>query len=100
MNSIDPSYSSRYANYTKRINSLDDQYRLKWVIGHSEKPQGYSHENTWRFDWNIGGSYSENGGVSGGYPAKYDYSYDMKGGSFFGRARVGSVWHGIRIVKI
>jgi uncharacterized protein (UPF0297 family) len=100
LNSIDPSYSSRYANYTKRVNSLDNQYKLKWVIGKTEKPQGYSHENTWRFDWNIGGTVvSENGGA-GGYPLKYSYKYDMKGGSFFGRARVGNVWHGIRIVRI
>jgi uncharacterized protein (UPF0297 family) len=100
LNSIDPNYLSRYANYTKRVNSLDAQYKLKWIIGYAEKPQGYSHENTWTFDWNIGGGFSTNGGVTGGYPAKYDYSYEMKGGSFFGRARVGNVWHGIRVVKI
>ncbi|HMT72721.1 MAG TPA: hypothetical protein PKA77_01515 [Chitinophagaceae bacterium] len=99
INSIDPTYLSTYANYTKKVNELDNQYRLKWVIGKAEKPEGYSHQNTWTFDWNIGGSWTQGGGV-GGYPSQYHYNYDMKSGSFFGRARVGSVWHGIRIVRI
>jgi hypothetical protein len=86
INSIDPSYLSTYANYTTRVASLNDQHRLKWAIGKAEKPQGYSHVNTWRFDWNVG--------IGEGY------SYDMKSGSFFGKARVGNVWHGIRIVRI
>lgn len=98
--SIDPSYVSIFEAYTKKFNSLNGDNKLKWVIGKAEKPQGYSHENTWRFDWNIGGTIvSQNGGV-GGYPLEYNYKYDMKGGSFFGRARVGNIWHGIRIVKI
>ena len=84
----------------KKINTLKDGHKLKWAIGKAKKIQGYSNDNTWRFDWNVGGtSVSQRGGV-GGYPSKYNYKYDMQGGSFFGRARVGSVWHGIRIVKI
>lgn len=102
LNSIDPTYLSTYANYTKKVNSLDNQNRLKWIIGKAEKPQGYSHENTWRFDWNIGGTWTQGSGgtIPGGYPAQYHYNYDMKSGSFFGRARVGGIWHGIRIVRI
>lgn len=97
--SIDASYLTSYASYTKKINSLNDANKLKWVIGYTEKPQGYSHENTWRFDWNIGGSWNSGGTNPDGYPAQYHYNYSMKAGSFFGRARVGNVWHGIRIVR-
>ncbi|MBC7423439.1 MAG: hypothetical protein H7334_08320 [Ferruginibacter sp.] len=84
----------------KKINTLKDDHKLKWAIGKAKKIQGYSNDNTWRFDWNVGGTIVSQGGGVGGYPSKYNYKYDMKGGSFFGRARVGSVWHGIRIVKI
>jgi len=99
INSIDASYLSTYANYTKKINRLNEDNRLKWVIGKAEKPEGYSHANEWIFDWNIGGTYQENGGI-GGYPLQYHYNYSMKAGSFFRRARVGNIWHGIRIVRI
>lgn len=100
LNSIDPTYLSRYAAYTKKINTIKDDRKLKWVIGKAEKVQGYSHANTWRFDWNIGGTIISKGGGVGGYPLQYNYNYDMKGGSFFGKAKVGTVWHGIRIIKI
>ncbi len=101
INSIDPSYLTTYANYTTKVNQLKADNRLKWVIGKAEKPEGYTNQNTWTFDWNIGGSWSTGSGPSapGGYPAQYHYKYDMKSGSFFGRARVGGVWHGIRIVR-
>ncbi len=100
LNSIDPTYLSTYANYTKKVNSLNESNRLKWVIGKAEKPLGYSHQNTWLFDWNAGGSWSQGGTQTGYPPANYHYNYDMKAGSFFGRARVGNIWHGIRIVRI
>lgn len=101
INSLDPSYLSTYAQYTAKVNQLNDDNRLKWVIGKAEKPQGYSHENTWNFDWNAGGTWTTGGGPAApGYPAQYHYKYDMKSGSFFCRARVGNKWHGIRIVRI
>lgn len=98
LNQIDRSYASRWAEYTKVMNSLDNQYKLKWVVGKGEKPQGYSHANTWLFDSNIGLTYKVNGAVPGGYPAAYHYNYTMKAGSFYGRARVGNIWHGIRVI--
>ena len=98
LNQIDRSYASRWAEYTEVMNSLDNQYKLKWVVGKGEKPQGYSHANTWLFDSNIGLTYKVNGGVPGGYPAAYHYNYTMKAGSFYGRARVGNIWHGIRVI--
>lgn len=98
LNQIDRSYSTRWAEYTKVMNNLDNQYRLKWQIGKGEKTQGYSHENTWILDQNIGVTYKVNGGVPGGYPAQYNYRYEMKAGSFYARARVGTIWHGIRVI--
>jgi hypothetical protein len=99
INSIDPSYLSTYATYTKKINELNEANKLKWVIGKAERPEGYCHQNTWLFDYNLGGSYTQNGGV-GGQQLQYHYNYTMKAGSFYGRARVGNVWHGIRLIKI
>ncbi|PZX60659.1 hypothetical protein [Hydrotalea sandarakina] len=98
LNQIDRSYSTRWAEYTKVMNNLDNQYRLKWQLGKGEKAQGYSHENTWILDQNIGVTYKVNGGVPGGYPAQYNYKYELKAGSFYARARVGSNWHGIRAI--
>lgn len=88
LNSIDPTYVEQYANYTKMVNSLDDQYRLKFVIGKGERYQGYSHSNHWTFDWHIGFGQGNN------------INYTMKAGSFYGRARVGCKWYGIRTIVI
>jgi hypothetical protein len=87
IDSIDPSFSQRYRDYAKRVTELDDQYRVKWVIGRAQKPQCYGHANRWTFDWNIGFNGAE-------------YSYEMKKGSFFGYARVGSSYYGIRFVRL
>jgi len=97
LNKIDNGFSARWDGYTKSIAKLDEQYKLKVVLGKAEKPQGYSHSNDWTFDWNIGVSFGS-GSVPGGYPAQYSYRYEMKSGSFYTRARVGNIWHGIRIV--
>ena len=99
INSIDPSYITNYANATKRIAELTDaaSHKLQYVLGKGERPRGYSHTNSWLFDYNLAGQYTVNGGV-GGYPLQYQYNYTMQKGSFFGRARVGNIWHGIRIV--
>ena len=86
INSIDPTYLTTYAAYTKKVNTLDNANRFKMVLGKAEKVQGYSSSNDWTFDWNIGF-----GGAQ--------YTYDMKSGSFFGRARVGSNWYAIRTVR-
>ncbi|CAM4518495.1 MULTISPECIES: hypothetical protein [Myxococcus] len=86
INAIDPTYISRYAEYTKKVNSLKEQNRFRITLGKAEKHRGYSHKNSWTFDWNVAVGQST-------------YSYDMKAGSFLGRARVGCSWHGIRIVR-
>lgn len=99
LNSIDPSYISTYANYTKRLNALKNDYKLKWVMGKTEKLGVYASSNTWDIDTNFGGTYSYGGVPPGGYPAQYNYRYDMKGGSFFVRAKTYGVWRGIRVVK-
>ncbi len=88
LSAIDPSYPSQYASYTKMVNSLDDQYRLKFVIGKGERAQGYSHSNHWTFDWHVG--FGEGNNIN----------YTMKAGSFYGRARVGCNWYGIRTVVV
>ena len=86
--SIDPSYITQYQNYTKMIKSLDDQHRLKWIIGKTERYQDYSHENHWTFDWHVG------------FGSGNSVNYTMKAGSFYGRIRVGCNWYGIRTVVI
>lgn len=92
---FDPSYPSRYANYAKRVNSLIDQNRYRISLSNGIKAQGYSHFNTWRFDWNIGAEI-----FPGPNTSNPTYTYDMKTGSFYGRARVGCKWYGIRIVRL
>ncbi|WP_241758034.1 hypothetical protein [Myxococcus landrumensis] len=84
--SIDSNYVERYKNYTKKVNSLKEQNRFRITLGHVEKHLGYSHKNSWTFDWNI--ALGQN-----------TYKYDMKAGSFFGRAQVDCAWYGVRIVK-
>ena len=85
--SIDPSYPVKYANYKKLTTSLDDKNRFEMRFGFTEKPEGYSHKNKWGIDFNVGFGGAE-------------YKYDMKGGSFFGRARLGNNWYAMRIVRI
>ncbi|PTL80261.1 hypothetical protein DAT35_30190 [Vitiosangium sp. GDMCC 1.1324] len=102
MDAIDPTYNTRYAAYTKMVSDIDDAYKLRWVSGKGEKPQCYSHENTWRFDANFGFRYVKGGGVAGppgSPPTQVNYKYSMKAGSFYGRARLGGSWYGIRIVR-
>jgi hypothetical protein len=86
LNSIDPTYISSYAAYTKKINSINEANKMRWRFGFVEQAQGYSHENTWLFDYYF--AYNQ--------PT---LSYDMMSGSFFCRARVGNIWHGIRIIR-
>lgn len=92
---IDPSFPSRYENNTKRINSLMEQNKYRISISNGTKKQGYSHKNTWRFDWNIGAEI-----FPGPHTSNPSYRYDMKSGNFFGRARVGCKWYGIKMIKI
>ncbi|RKH05034.1 hypothetical protein [Corallococcus carmarthensis] len=102
MDAIDPTFKTRYEAYSKMVTNLDDANRLRWVMGAGEKPQCYSHQNTWRFDANAGFRYAKNGGVAGPPgtpPAKVNYKYSMKAGSFYGRARLGGSWYGIRLVR-
>lgn len=99
LNSIDPTYINHFAENTKVINRIDDLNTLKWQLGKGERKQGYSHENTWVFDWNIGLKFTENGGVSGSFQSSdANYSYNSITGSFFARCRVGTNWHGIRMI--
>jgi len=95
--SIDPTYVSRYSNYTTRINYLDNQNKLHIIFGQAENATGYSHSHTWVFDNNIGGSYKINGGV-GGRDISYTYPYKIKKGSFYGKARFGNIWRMVRII--
>ncbi|WNG44831.1 hypothetical protein F0U60_12560 [Archangium minus] len=86
ISSIDSTYPTRYAAYTKKINSWNEANHLRWSFGKVEKAKGYSHENHWQWDWNTAFG-------------KSTYSYEMRSGSFFGKARVGCDWYGIRIVR-
>lgn len=88
IDNLDPSYATRYADCTKRLSALREANTVKWVMGKTEKTKGYSHENTWTFDTNFGF------GGSG-----TTYKYQMKAGSFFGRARFGNTWRSIRIIR-
>ncbi|MCY1001826.1 hypothetical protein OWM54_32195 [Myxococcus sp. MISCRS1] len=100
---IDFSYLEKYAKYTKMVNALDEAHRLKYALGRGEKPQCYSHKNTWWFDANAGVRYLVRGGVPGppgSPPTKVNYKYSMKAGSFYGRARVDGNWYGIRMVRM
>lgn len=102
MDSIDPGFRTRYAAYTKMVEAINDANKLRWAIGHASKPKCYSHQNTWTFDVNFGFSIKKNGGVPGPPgtpPAKINYKYSMKAGAFYGRARVGSAWYGVRVVR-
>ncbi|RYZ42930.1 MAG: hypothetical protein EOO71_05845 [Myxococcaceae bacterium] len=102
MDAIDPSFKTKNAAYTRMVSNLDDANRLRWVMGNAEKPKCYSHENTWRFDANAGFKFVKNGGVAGPPgtpPAQVNYKYSMKAGSFYGRARLGGSWYGIRLVR-
>ena len=87
---FDPSYPTRYANHAKRVSALKEANKVRYTLAEGAKSQGYSHVNVWRFDWNIGTPWG-NGTT---------YSYEMKAGSFSGRARVGCKWYGIRIVRL
>jgi len=95
--SIDPTYVSRYIDYTTRINYLDNQNKLHIIFGQAENATGYSHSHTWVFDNNIGGSYKINGGV-GGRDISYTYPYKIIKGSFYGKARFGNIWRMVRII--
>ena len=95
--SIDPTYVSRYSDYTTRIKYLDSQNKLHIIYGQAENATGYSHSHTWVFDNNIGGSFKINGGV-GGRDITYSYPYKIKKGSFYGKARFGNIWRMIRII--
>ncbi|NTX41672.1 MULTISPECIES: hypothetical protein [unclassified Myxococcus] len=86
INAIDPGYVARLAAYTKKVDSLNEQNKFRITLGQAEKNQGYSHEHNWVFDWNV---------MVGAKP----YSYDMRAGSFYGKARVGCNWYGLRIVR-
>jgi hypothetical protein len=101
VSAISPTYITQYQDYTKHIMSLDNQNKLKWIIGKAEKPEGYTHENNWTFDWNTGFhyTYTIGGGGAGSIEPK-SYTYSLKAGSFCGRARVGCNWYGIRTVII
>ena len=88
ISSIDPSYLTQYEAYTKMVQSLDDQYKLKFILGQGERYQGYSHENHWTFDWHVGFGTGNN------------VHYTVKAGSFYGRLRVGCTWYGIRTVVV
>jgi hypothetical protein len=95
--SIDPTYVSRYGDYTKRITYLNSQNKLHWVFGQAENATGYSHSHTWIFDNNVGGSFKINGGV-GGTALNYYYPYKIIKGSFYGKARFGNIWRMVRII--
>jgi hypothetical protein len=99
--SLDATYLSRYEAYTKKINALKEANTLRWTFGKTEKARGYGHKNAWTFDHNGGIKIVRkgSGGVSSVGPNDFKYKYDMRAGSFFGRARVGCDWYGIRIVR-
>lgn len=102
MDAIDPSFRTRYAAYTKRVDAINDQNRLRWVIGSAFKPECNVHKNNWTFDTNFGIKFTQNGGVAGPPgtpPAPVNYKYSMKAGAFYGRTRVGTSWYGIRMVR-
>jgi hypothetical protein len=102
MDAIDPSFRTRYAAYTKRVDAINDQNKLRWVIGAALKPECNVHKNNWTFDTNFGIKFTQNGGVAGPPgtpPAQVNYKYSMKAGAFYGRTRVGSSWYGIRMVR-
>jgi hypothetical protein len=92
---IDPSYPTRYANYAKRVNSLMESNRYRISVSNAKKPEGYSHKNVWRFDWNIGAII-----IPGPNTFNPTYTYDMKSGNFYALARVGCKWYGIKMVKL
>jgi hypothetical protein len=102
MDSIDPGFRTRHAAYTKMVDAINDEHKLRWAIGGAEKPMCNVHKNNWTFDTNGGIKFTQNGGVAGppgSPPAQVSYKYTMKAGSFYGRARVGSSWYGIRMVR-
>ncbi|MBP6835466.1 MAG: hypothetical protein KA978_32075, partial [Deltaproteobacteria bacterium] len=90
-NAIDPSMNARYANFTKKYNSIDENFHFRIVLGKGDKPQCYSHENHWRFNGN--------GGVSLTGDQNVGYSYEMRAGAFYARARVGANWYAIRLIR-
>lgn len=90
IDNIDPTFSSRYEKYAKQLSSIKDNNKLRVTVANAYKEQGYSNVNVWRFDWNIGTPWGS--GTT--------YSYEMKSGSFTGRARIGCNWYGIRIIKL
>ena len=92
-NSFDPTFKQRYKDYAMNVQTLDNANSLKFACGYVTKPETYSHINRWTFDWNVGLKYTSNGGLSGNA-----YGYDMKHGSFIGKARVGSYWTKFRII--
>ncbi len=93
--SFDPSFGTRYAAYTAKVNTLTENNKYRIALGFTEKKQGYSHSNNWNMDANGGLTVKigQNSSVEG---TAYDYT--MKAGSFFGKARVGSNWYKIRFV--
>lgn len=86
VNVVDPSLATRFANLTKKFNSLDESYHFRIVMTKGERPQCYSHSNRWTFNPNVGFGGAE-------------YRYEMRAGSFWGRARLGTSWYGIRMVR-
>ena len=97
--SFDAGFKQRYANYAMNVQTIDNANKLKFAIGYVRKPQGYSNINRWTFDWNTGATVlidPQTGSVISGSPKTY--SYEMKHGSFFGKARLGGYWWKYRIV--
>lgn len=102
VDAIDPSFKTRYAAYTKMVDAINDEHKLRWAIGAAEKPLCNIHKNNWTFNTNGGIKFTQNGGVAGPPgtpPAQVNYKYSMKAGSFNARTRVGSSWYGIRMVR-
>ncbi|MFY1829247.1 hypothetical protein ACN47A_25235 [Myxococcus fulvus] len=82
---ISPAYLREYAAYTKRVNTYNELTHLRFILGKVEKYRGAGHKNDWVFDWNV-----KIGAAT--------YKYDMRAGSFFGRARKGCNWYAVRVV--
>ncbi len=98
-NSFDPSFKTRNANYAMSVSNLKDQNRLKFNNGYTTKKMGYTDKNEWWFDynWGIGLGVGKDGRV---FIGPNTYTYEMKSGSFFGKARLGNTIWKFRIVKI